>query len=201
VSSEDAVEHDELDIFLRRNEKWDPTFDEDRPMPEVKVVGVPGAMTPLEMTPERIKQKILAGSPAPSPLKKKPIPVNKRTNELDAGEQLGDSGLEGVKVTMDELRALVEELGLEGEDAGDLVKGLSDMSISKGKKGKGPEDEKNNEQNNQPQKAEPEKLKPAKTTGLSLAKEADQVLREGDRGSEKAQEAEAESNETQSKED
>jgi len=183
---------------LRRNEKWDPAF-EDRPMPEVKVVGVPGAMTPLEMTPERIKQKILAGSPAPSPLKKKPIPVNKRTSELDAGEELGDCGLEGVKVTMDELRALVEELGLEGDDAGDLVKGLSEMSISKGKKGKGAPDEKNDEQDNQPQKAEPEKLKPAKTTGLGLLKGADQVVREGDLGSDI--EVERNEYETQSKEE
>jgi hypothetical protein len=128
--SEDAVEQDELDIFLRRREEWDPIFDEDRPMPEVKPVGVPGAVTPLEMTSEPLRKKILAGSPRPSPLRgNKNIPVNKRTNELDVGNELGDHGLEGVKATRDELRALVEELGLAGDDAGDLVKSLSGLSI------------------------------------------------------------------------
>jgi len=33
--------------------------------------------------------------------------------------------LQGVKVTDDELRDLVAELGLDGDEAGDLVKGLS----------------------------------------------------------------------------
>lgn len=127
--SEDAVEHDELDIFLRRNENSDPLLD--GPMPEVKPVGVPGAMTPLEMTPERLRKKIIAGSPASSPLKgKKSIPVNKRRDEIDMGDDLGDHGLQGVKVTRDELRALVEELGLAGDDAGDLVRSLTTLSIS-----------------------------------------------------------------------
>jgi hypothetical protein len=100
-------------------------------MPEVKAVGVPGAVTPLEMTPEPLKKKILAGSPAATPVKgKKTIPVNKRTNEIDVGDELGEHGLEGVKVTRDELRALVEELGLAGDDAGDLVQSLSGLSIS-----------------------------------------------------------------------
>ncbi|CAA7258619.1 unnamed protein product [Cyclocybe aegerita] len=71
---EDAVENDELDIFLRLNDEWDPKIDEDRPMPEAKPVGVPGAMTPLEVTPEHIKKKILAQSPSPSPLKKQILP-------------------------------------------------------------------------------------------------------------------------------
>jgi len=126
---EDAVEHDDLDIFLRRDEAWEPLF-EDRPMPVVKPVGVPGAMTPLEMTPERLKKKILAGIPASSPLKGKKIPVNKRIDEIDIGDDLGEHGLQGVKVSRDELRALVEELGLAGDDAGDLVRGLTSLSIS-----------------------------------------------------------------------
>lgn len=45
--------------------------------------------------------------------------------EFDAGDELSGYGLQGVKVTQDDLLALVEELGLGGEEAGDLVKGLS----------------------------------------------------------------------------
>lgn len=131
IYSEDAVEHDELDIFLRRNDEWDPLIDEDRPMPAVKPVGVPGAVTPLEMTPEPLRRKILAGSPAASTMKgKKVIPVNRRTDEIEVGDDLGDHGLQGVRVTRDELRALIEELGLGGDDAGDLARGLSGLTIS-----------------------------------------------------------------------
>jgi hypothetical protein len=117
-------------------------------MPEVKPVGVPGAMTPLEMVPEPLRKKILAGSPGPSPLKGKTIPVNKRTDELDVGDDLGDHGLQGVKVTRDELRALIEELGLAGDDAGDLVKSLSGLSIS------GKEDTPGPPKNQKPQEEE-----------------------------------------------
>ena len=46
--------------------------------------------------------------------------------EFDVSEELSGYGLQGVKVTDDDLLALVEELGLGGEEAGDLVKGLSD---------------------------------------------------------------------------
>jgi SH3 domain-binding glutamic acid-rich protein len=48
--------------------------------------------------------------------------------EFDVGEELSGYGLQGVKVTDDELLALVEELGLGGDEAGDLVKGLSDFT-------------------------------------------------------------------------
>ncbi|KAF9475636.1 hypothetical protein BDN70DRAFT_840691 [Pholiota conissans] len=128
---EDAVEHDELDIFLRLKEKWDPVTDEDRPTPAVKPVGIPGAATPKEMTPDRLKSKLYpSASASPSPLKGKAIPVNKRTNELDLGDELSGYGLQGVKVTQDELANLIAELGLDGDDAGDLVKGLTDLAIS-----------------------------------------------------------------------
>lgn len=62
-----------------------------------------------------------------SPLKGKGagIPVNKRQGEFDVSTELVGYGLQGVNVTDDELRALVAELGLEGNEAGDLVKGLS----------------------------------------------------------------------------
>jgi hypothetical protein len=44
------------------------------------------------------------------------------------GEELVGYGLQGVKVTDDDLLALVEELGLGGEEAGELVKGLSEAT-------------------------------------------------------------------------
>jgi len=122
---QDAVEHEELDIFLRLEETWDPVIDEERPPPPVKPVGVPGASSPLQMTPDRLKSKMFPSLPSPSPLKTKSIPVNKRTNEIDLGDDLGGYGLQGVKVTEDELLDLMAELGLEGDEAGDLVKGLS----------------------------------------------------------------------------
>jgi len=121
---EDAVEHDELDIFLRRKDKWDPDIDEG-PTPAVKPVGVPGASSPLQMTPDRLKSKIMAQPPA-SPMKGKVLPVNKRVGEFDVGDELSGYGLQGVKVTEDELRDLVAELGLDGDEA---VKDLSNTPM------------------------------------------------------------------------
>ena len=112
---------------MRLNDKWDPIIDEDRPAPVAKPVGVPGASSPLQMTPDRLKSKIMAQPPA-SPLKGKALPVNKRVGEFDVGDELSGYGLQGVKVTEDELRDLIAELGLDGDDAGDLVKGLSDAA-------------------------------------------------------------------------
>lgn len=80
------------------------------------------------MTPDRLKSKIMAQAPA-SPLKGR-VPVNKRVGEFDVGDELSGYGLQGVKVTEDELRDLVAELGLGGDDAGDLVKGLTDPTTS-----------------------------------------------------------------------
>lgn len=67
-------------------------------------------------------------TPSPSPLKNKQIPVNKRMNELDLGDELSGYGLQGLKVTQDELTDLIAQLGLDSGDAGDLVKGLSDFT-------------------------------------------------------------------------
>ena len=142
--SEEAVEHDELDIFLRLKESWDPVIDEERPMPEAKPIGVPGASTPLQMTPEHLKSKLYPPTASPSPLRTKPkgVPVNKRTDELDVGEELGSFGLQGVKVTEDELRNLIAELGLDDKDAGDLAKGLSDAPSGTGSESPAKEGEK-----------------------------------------------------------
>lgn len=76
------------------------------------------------MTPEHLRKKILAQPPV-SPLKGKVVPANKRTGEFDVSTELEGYGLQGVNVTEDELLSLVAELGLDADDAGDLVKGLS----------------------------------------------------------------------------
>jgi len=68
-----------------------------------------------------------AASPSASPASKESL--RKRNDaEFDVGEELSGYGLQGVKVTDDELLALVEELGLGGDEAGELVKGLSDFT-------------------------------------------------------------------------
>ncbi|PFH54801.1 hypothetical protein AMATHDRAFT_334 [Amanita thiersii Skay4041] len=130
---EDAVEHDELDIFLRLNESWDPGRDEDRTAPVAKPVGVPGVVMPLQMTPEHLKTKILAQKKSsPSATKDENlIPSNKRQGEFDVGTELVGYGLQGVNVTARDLEDLVKELGLCGDDAGDLVKGLTKGDTSK----------------------------------------------------------------------
>jgi len=126
--SEEAVEFDELDKFLRLKEAWNADVDDISSLP-VQPIGVPGAAMPLQMTPDHLKSKILARSP--SNPKGKPIPVNNRTDEFDVGEELSGYGLQGVKVTEQDLMDLVAELGLDGDDAGDLVKGLAGTSSEK----------------------------------------------------------------------
>ena len=113
--SEEAVEFEELDQFLRLKEEWEP-LEDDKPLLRAIPVGVPGAYSPAQMNPEHV-------SPAPSPIKTKPSPIQ-REGEIDAGDQLEDASLRGVNVTEDDLMKLVEELGLDGADADDLVKGL-----------------------------------------------------------------------------
>ncbi|KAF9076135.1 hypothetical protein BDP27DRAFT_1313951 [Rhodocollybia butyracea] len=126
---EEAVEYGELEQFLRLKEAWDDEL-ENIPKPPVQPIGVPGAMLPLQMTPEHLKSKILA-SPQSTP-GKKPIPVNKpgaRDGEFDVSTELSGYGLQGIMATEDELAALVSELGLDGDEAGDLVKGLTGSSV------------------------------------------------------------------------
>ncbi|KAJ7783627.1 hypothetical protein DFH07DRAFT_908417 [Mycena maculata] len=118
---EDAVECDDLDAFLRLKESWDADIDADTAALPAAPIGVPGAMLPLQMTPEHLRTKIVAQKKAPPT----GIPVNKRTDAFDVSTELSGFGLQGVQVTEDELRDLVAELGLDGDEAGDLVKGLS----------------------------------------------------------------------------
>ncbi|KAG6818057.1 hypothetical protein H0H87_009212 [Tephrocybe sp. NHM501043] len=124
--SEDAVEYGELDTFLRLNETWNA--DEDQPVIPVQPIGVPGAVLPLQMTPDHLKKKILAQPPPDSPLKGKSIPVNKRQGEFDISRELEGYGLQGVNVTDDDLRKLAAELGLDDDEAGELVKELAGSS-------------------------------------------------------------------------
>lgn len=121
-SSEEAVEYDELSTFLRLNESHDPKVEEDRPLLPQIPVGVPGAASPAQMTPEHHKPATFPSS-SDSPLKSKH--VKKRDGEFDVSTELQGFGLQGVKVTDDDLAALVEELGLGGDEADDLVRGLS----------------------------------------------------------------------------
>ncbi|KII93790.1 hypothetical protein PLICRDRAFT_36022 [Plicaturopsis crispa FD-325 SS-3] len=115
---EEAVEYDELATFLRLNESYDPSVEEDRPLLPTQAIGVPGAASPAQMTPEHHKPARFDSSPSGKP-------VNKREGEFDISTELSGFGLQGVKVTEDDLADLVKELGLQGDEAGDLVKGLS----------------------------------------------------------------------------
>jgi len=111
------VEYGELDAFFRLKESYDPDVDDDHPAPPAKPVGVPGASSPQQMTNQKPSY-----AAKPSPLKSKD---ESKAKEIDVGEVLEETGLQGVKVTDDELADLIKELGLEGDEAGDLVKGLS----------------------------------------------------------------------------
>jgi SH3 domain-binding glutamic acid-rich protein len=132
--SEDAVEYNELDQFLRLKDEYDPSIEDERPLLPQEVIGVPGAVLPAEMTPEQHKTKIYAETSPLAKVKGKSKPVNKEGNvTVDVGSELEGFGLQGVKVTEEELLSLVEELGLGGEEADELVKGLG---IGEKKEGK-----------------------------------------------------------------
>ena len=55
-------------------------------------------------------------------------PIN---NDFDIGSELHGFGLQGIRTTDDELRKLVEELGLGGDDAADMVRSLGGDDDSK----------------------------------------------------------------------
>lgn len=113
---EEAVECEDLDRFLRRDEEWDEELFGPSKKLEVKPVGVPGAYSPLEMNPSH-KPAI---SPHPTPTKPKD---GSRGKEIDIGEELSEYGLEGVTVDEQDLMDLVSEL-IGEEGAGELVKGF-----------------------------------------------------------------------------
>lgn len=146
LHSEEAVEHGELDTFLRLNDTWDESIEEARPTLPTKPIGVPGASSPSQMA-KPAHRALFNASPAAasSPLQRgaasspaSKTSLRKRTeSEFDVGDELSGYGLQGVKVTEDDLLALVEELGLGGEEAGELVKGLSDFTDKANKGGGG----------------------------------------------------------------
>ncbi|GJJ09541.1 hypothetical protein Clacol_003764 [Clathrus columnatus] len=113
----EAVEFGELDIFLRRNEDWNEKFaDPAIQLPEVPI-GVPGAYMPSEMTPKK--------TPVPTPLPSQSGDGSDSRKDIDLGDQLSVHDLKGIKASEEELADLVKELGLGGEDANDLIKGLT----------------------------------------------------------------------------
>ena len=143
------MEYGELETFLRLKDTWDETIEETRPTLPAKPIGVPGASSPSQMakpahralfnaspgggpsSPLRgpgatSSSSASAAAASPSPAETKKSLRNRNEAEFDVGDELTGYGLQGVKVTDDDLLALVEELGLGGEEAGDLVKGLSD---------------------------------------------------------------------------
>ena len=71
-----------------------------------------------QMTPEHHRPKIFPQDPD-TPLK----PVNKR-NDFDISTELEGFGLQGVRVTDEDLRQLVQDLGLDGDEAADMVRSL-----------------------------------------------------------------------------
>jgi len=145
--SEEAVEYGELETFLRLKDTWDESIEETRPTLPAKPIGVPGASSPSQMA-KPAHRALLNASPgggpssplrgattsssasasasSPSPAETKKSLRNRNEAEFDVSDELTGFGLQGVKVTDDDLLALVEELGLGGEEAGDLVKGLTD---------------------------------------------------------------------------
>jgi len=120
---EEAVECEDIATFLQLNDTWDGAVDEERPAAEVRPIGVPGAVPIAQMTPEHHKPRIFPRDPN-TPLK----PVNK-LDDFDVSTELEGFGLQGVRVTDEDLRLLVEELGLDGDDADDMVKSLGGDGI------------------------------------------------------------------------
>ncbi len=143
--SEEAVEYGELETFLRLKETWNESIEETRPTLPAQPIGVPGASSPSQMAKPAHKALFDlspasktsplrgTGTAGPSALKES---LRKRNeSEFDIGDELSGYGLQGLKVTDDDLVALVSELGLGEEEAGALVKGLSGPAGGAGKEG------------------------------------------------------------------
>lgn len=142
------MEYGELETFLRLKDTWDETIEETRPTLPTKPIGVPGASSPSQMAkpahralfnaspgggpssplrgPTSSASASASASTSSTPAETKKSLRKRREAEFDVSDELTGYGLQGIKVTDDDLLALVEELGLGGEEAGDLVKGLSD---------------------------------------------------------------------------
>ncbi|KAI0094786.1 hypothetical protein BDY19DRAFT_901894 [Irpex rosettiformis] len=134
---EEAVEFNELSTFLRLNEDYKPFIDE-APLLRAEPIGVPGAYSPLQMHPQHA---VHSRSPSPSPLALR----EKEKKEVQVGDALAEFGLGDVSVSMEELKALVEELGLGGKEASELVSGLAGTEKNIEKSGGGTAPLKNSE--------------------------------------------------------
>ena len=141
--SEEAVEYGELETFLRLKETWSESAEETRPTLPAQPIGVPGASSPSQMAKPSHKA-LFDVSPASSPLRGSAGPAAQKASlrkrnedEFDISTELSGYGLQGVKVTDDELADLVAELGLGGEEAGDLVRGLSSSGLGSSTDGAG----------------------------------------------------------------
>ncbi|KAH9064336.1 hypothetical protein EDB87DRAFT_1556753 [Lactarius vividus] len=140
---EEAVEYGELETFLRLKETWNESIEETRPTLPTQPIGVPGASSPSQMAKPSHKALFdLSPASKTSPLRGtagsaglKETLRKRNESEFDVGDELSGYGLQGLKVTDDDLVALVEELGLGGEEAGALVKGLSGPTDGAGKEG------------------------------------------------------------------
>lgn len=197
------MEFAELETFLRLNETWDETIEETRPTLPAKPIGVPGASSPSQMAKPAHRALFNAspGGAPPSPLRGAPAtpatpaaasaasaassssPGNKdkeslrkrRDAEFDVSEELSGYGLQGVKLTDDDLLALVEELGLGGDEAGDLVKGfkLSDHADKVDDKVKGGETAEVRGGSEQPEAESGAEAKPAVTAEGDVVEKAE----------------------------
>ncbi|KAG8936515.1 hypothetical protein FRC02_001481 [Tulasnella sp. 418] len=130
---ENAVENGQIEVFLKVKDPYDHEVERifATPAPEVKPIGVPGAQAPSEITGH--KPSFAPGGKNKAVDKSQIYRYDQklRPGEIDVSGELSGFGLEGVKVTQDELSELVASLGLEGKEAGDLVEGLSSASGSK----------------------------------------------------------------------
>lgn len=112
---DEAVEFGELDQFFKLKEAWGEEDEALAPAPAPqRPIGVPGVATPLQVTGQK---------PSYSPSPSKPHKRTPGAKSIDIGSEIG-FGLEGLKVSEEEMLELVESLGLGGDDADDLVKGL-----------------------------------------------------------------------------
>ena len=111
------MECETLAQFLRLNEDYEDDGDETLLKPS-QPVGVPGVALPQQVTNQKPS---FASVPSPH---KNTIKDIKSGKAHDAGEELGDARLQGVKVTDSELTELLKDLGLSGNDADELANSL-----------------------------------------------------------------------------
>ena len=129
-NSEEAVEYDELNKFLRLDEGHNDEEDEASVLKPSQPVGVPGASSPQQMTNQKPS---FAAVPSPH---RDTVKHVKSGKARDAGEELDDARLQGVKVSDAEITELLRDLGLNEADADELASGLG-VKGAKGEEGSG----------------------------------------------------------------